>query len=95
MQKIIMVSKFLNGLRKSRGDLNMSWFFFSPVRRIFFVVQRMVSVKQTRAKLRLKLFLNSLIGHICVSQTKMLIAPSCMYCKKLYEDNVSLRSLYV
>lgn len=27
MQKMIMVSKFLSGLRKSRGGLNMSCFF--------------------------------------------------------------------
>lgn len=69
MQKIIMVSKFLSGLKKCRGDLNMSCFFLSSKEDSFFV-QRMVSVKQTREKLRLKLFLNSLIGHICVPKPR-------------------------
>lgn len=69
MQKMIMVSKFLSGLRKSSGGLNMGWFFSSPIRRNFFC-QRMVSVKQTRSKLRLELFLNSLIGHISVPKLR-------------------------
>lgn len=38
MQKIIMVSKFLSGLRKSRGGLNMSWFFPLQLGGCFFLL---------------------------------------------------------